>query len=148
MTNDPHAQSDTSSQANGETPVEGRKPRLLAVDDVADSAELVARVASRSGYESRFTTDPAEVDVLVREWRPDVLVTDISMPGMDAIELTTVLSTAGFAGKLVFVSGLEDWMRNQAAKLANMHGLTVVANMQKPVDVGELKGFLQETQAV
>ena len=92
MTNDPHAQSDTSSQANGETPVEGRKPRLLAVDDVADSAELVARVASRSGYESRFTTDPAEVDVLVREWRPDVLVTDISMPGMDAIELTTVLS--------------------------------------------------------
>jgi len=120
----------------------GVKRRLLAVDDLADSAELVARIAERCGYEAQFTSESTEVERLVRNWKPDVLVTDISMPQLDAIELISVLTGAGFAGSLVFVSGLESLMRQQASRLATMRGLNVLANLQKPLDVRDFRALL------
>lgn len=136
-TDHPPMQSATDTSAATSTPL-----RLLAIDDVTDSAELIARIAQRSGYETRYTCDPTSVAGQIREWHPDVVVTDISMPGMDAIELVRMLGAAGFHGKLLIVSGLERWLLDQAAKIASSFGLQVAARMQKPVDVGQLRNHL------
>lgn len=130
---------------SGDRPVVDGPRRLLAIDDITDSAELIARIAERAGFETRHTCDPTTVADVVREWRPDVVVTDVSMPGMDAIELVRVLSEAEFGGRLMFVSGLERWLLDQAGKIASSFGLNVVAKLQKPIDVSQLRKFLRET---
>lgn len=117
-------------------------PRLLAVDDEPDSAELIARIAERCGYESRFIATPEDVPAAVQQWRPDLIVTDICMPQMDAIELMSILEFEGFDGEAIIVSGQGETILQQTQRLAELRGLRVLAALQKPVDSRRLKELL------
>jgi two-component system chemotaxis response regulator CheB len=116
--------------------------RLLAVDDCADSAGLVARVAAKCGYEAQATSDPMTVKALVVSWRPEVLTLDLCMPEADGIDLLAVLEEAGFNGLLVIISGQDGWFRKAASRLAETRGLRVVDDLQKPVDIAALRALL------
>jgi DNA-binding NtrC family response regulator len=117
-------------------------PRLLAIDDSADSSELVARVASRCGYEVRAASDPSSVRALVVGWKPEVLTLDLCMPEADGIDLLSQLKESGFDGLLVIISGQDDWFRKAASRLAETHGLKVVDDLEKPVDIVALRQLL------
>jgi PAS domain S-box-containing protein len=65
--------------------------RIVVVDDEADARELLAEVLSSSGATVWAVTSAAEAIELVQERRPDVLVSDISMPGDDGYALITKL---------------------------------------------------------
>jgi DNA-binding NtrC family response regulator len=118
------------------------KGRLLAVDDSADSADLVARVAAKCGYEAQATSDPASVRALVVSWKPEVLTLDLCMPEADGIDLLSVLEESGFNGLLVIISGQDGWFRKAAGRLAETRGLKVVDDLQKPVDIAALRELL------
>jgi CheY-like chemotaxis protein len=57
--------------------------RILVVDDEADSRELVTAILTRSGSEVRCSVSAAEGMLALKEWQPDVLVSDIGMPHED-----------------------------------------------------------------
>jgi two-component system, chemotaxis family, chemotaxis protein CheY len=116
--------------------------RLLAVDDSADSADLVARVAAKCGYEAQATSDPDSVRALVASWKPEILTLDLCMPGADGIDLLSVLEETGFNGLLVIISGQDGWFRKAAGRLAETRGLNVVDDLQKPVDIAALRALL------
>lgn len=118
------------------------KNRLLAVDDSADSADLVARVAAKCGYDAQAISDPKSVKVLIAQWQPAVLTLDLCMPEADGIDLLSVLEETGFSGVLVIISGQDGWFRKAASRLAEVRGLKVVDDLQKPVDVGALRQLL------
>lgn len=118
------------------------KGRLLAVDDSADSADLVARVAARCGFEAQATSDPTRVRALVTSWKPEVLTLDLCMPEADGIDLLSVLEESGFDGLLVIISGQDGWFRKAASRLAETRGLKVVDDLQKPVDIAALRQLL------
>lgn len=120
------------------------QPRLLAVDDHPASAELMARVASRAGYDARYVSDPLDVAAMIECWDPEIVATDLCMPNVDAIELLTVIRASGFKGRLLFVSGQDDWIRRQAAKLATAHGFEVIGEFCKPVDIQQMRQFLTD----
>ena len=120
----------------------GAKARLLAVDDSADSADLVARVAARCGYEAQATSDPTTVRALVMSWKPEVLTLDLCMPEADGIDLLSVLEETGFNGLLVIISGQDGWFRKAAGRLAETRSLKVVDDLQKPVDIAALRQLL------
>ena len=120
----------------------GAKARLLAVDDSADSADLVARVAARCGYEAQATSDPKTVRALVVSWKPEVLTLDLCMPEADGIDLLSVLEETGFNGLLVIISGQDGWFRKAAGRLAETRGLKVADDLQKPVDIAALRQLL------
>jgi CheY-like chemotaxis protein len=122
--------------------LENARPRLLAVDDSPEFAELVGRIAERSGYEAFVTSRSRNVAAMVQEARPDVLTMDLCMPEIDAIELFKVLRAAAFKGYVVIISGQQDALRRSAAKLASVNGLEVVGNLQKPVRMAELRELL------
>ena len=124
-----------------------RPKRLLAVDDNADSAELVARIAGRCGYEARIASVAADVRQLLIEWQPDVLTLDLCMPDIDAIDLFPVLKEAAFAGPVLIISGLDPWLRRSATKLAAARGLNVVGDFEKPLDPPALREKLAEVRA-
>lgn len=123
-------------------PAETARERLLAVDDSPDSADLVARVASKCGYEAQATSDPSSVRALVASWKPEVLTLDLCMPEADGIDLLSVLAETGFNGLLVIISGQDGWFRKAAARLAETRGLKVVDDLQKPVDIAALRELL------
>jgi signal transduction histidine kinase/CheY-like chemotaxis protein len=61
--------------------------RVLVVEDDADSRELAAAVLRRCGAEVATVAGAPEAFELVRRQRPDVLLSDIAMPGEDGLSL-------------------------------------------------------------
>ena len=118
--------------------------RLLAVDDNSDSAELIARVAVKCGYEARSVTDPSTLGDVLHNWKPQVLTLDLCMPEEDGISLLSLLKSAGFAGSLIIISGQDDWFRKTASRLASARGLNVAQDLPKPVDLKALREVLTE----
>ncbi|MBI3080328.1 MAG: sigma-54-dependent Fis family transcriptional regulator, partial [candidate division NC10 bacterium] len=61
--------------------------RILVVDDEPDMVETVARILTHLGHEPVTATEGgAAVELLERE-RPDLVLTDLRMPGMDGLEV-------------------------------------------------------------
>src|SRR5687767_8549607 len=61
--------------------------RILVVDDQRIQAELVAGLLRNLGYEVSIVLDPREALERVRSAPPDLLISDIVMPGIDGYEL-------------------------------------------------------------
>jgi DNA-binding NtrC family response regulator len=61
--------------------------RVLVVDDEPDMVENLVRILRREGYRCLHATDSAKGLELLEAHRPDVLLTDLKMPGMDGMEL-------------------------------------------------------------
>ena len=60
---------------------------VLVVDDEPTIAEVVARYLQRAGYETRVAGDGALALALANEQRPDLVVLDLMLPGMDGLEV-------------------------------------------------------------
>jgi len=60
---------------------------VLVVDDEADARELVTAVLIRCGAEVRSVSTVEDAIARVRERRPDVLISDIGLPGEDGYTL-------------------------------------------------------------
>ncbi|PSM16972.1 MULTISPECIES: response regulator [Nitratireductor] len=124
---------------NGRT---SRALRLLAVDDDAASAELVVRVAERCGFEAFATSDSRGVLNIARALSPDIMALDINMPNLDAFDLMRLLAEAGFAGRILIVSGEQETVLQQTQARAEALGLTVPYVLQKPLDFQKLRAML------
>lgn len=86
-----------------------RRIRVLCVDDNYDAAVSTAELLELSGYETRVCHDGETALAAVQEFAPDVCLLDLSMPGMDGIELARRIR-AGATGpvKLVALTALWD----------------------------------------
>ena len=113
--------------------------RLLAVEDDADSAELIVRVAAKCGYTGRIAADASEMVDAIRNWRPHLITLDLCLPHVDGIEVVSAIKRAGFDGPVIIVSGQPEWIRDFTAKAAAECGLSVPAHLSKPVDLGRLR---------
>jgi PAS domain S-box-containing protein len=60
-----------------------RGVRILIVDDDADAREMVALALAHCGAETVAAASAREALRLLQDFRPDVLISDISMPGED-----------------------------------------------------------------
>ena len=63
------------------------RERILIVDDEPDMVENCQRILGRAGYRCLTTTDPRGALALLESERPDLLLTDLKMPGVDGMEL-------------------------------------------------------------
>ena len=83
----------TSAPANGEEPTEHAAQdvlqglRVLVVDDEADARELFALVLSSFGAQVTMAGGVEEAVAAFGRERPDILVSDIGMPGQDGYSL-------------------------------------------------------------
>ncbi len=60
---------------------------VLVVDDEPTIAEVVSRYLERAGYRTRIAWDGARALELVAEQRPDLVVLDLMLPGIDGLEV-------------------------------------------------------------
>ena len=61
--------------------------RILVIDDEAQITRVLRTALSAQGFEVRIANDPDEGLLLLEEWTPDLLITDLMMPGIDGIEI-------------------------------------------------------------
>ena len=60
---------------------------ILVVDDEPTIAEVVARYLVRAGYETRTAADGPSAVAAAASRRPDLVVLDIMLPGLDGLEV-------------------------------------------------------------
>jgi CheY-like chemotaxis protein len=65
--------------------------RILVVDDEPDQRFLLRTIFERAGHEVTDAGDGAAALRMVREWAPDLVVTDMMMPVMGGVELIQCL---------------------------------------------------------
>jgi DNA-binding response OmpR family regulator len=68
--------------------------RVLVVDDDPIVAEVVVDYLRHAGMEPRHATDGPAALVLAEEWRPDLVVLDLMLPGIDGLEVCRRLRKA------------------------------------------------------
>jgi two-component system alkaline phosphatase synthesis response regulator PhoP len=65
--------------------------RILVVDDDAKTVELVKLYLSRDGYKVLTASDGIEALRLARDGRPDLIVLDLMLPGLDGLQVCRTL---------------------------------------------------------
>ena len=65
----------------------GPTRRVLVVDDNVDSARGTALILSRNGHEVRVVFDGPNAVTAAQEFRPEFVLLDIGLPGMDGYEV-------------------------------------------------------------
>jgi two-component system response regulator ResD len=60
---------------------------ILVVDDEPTIGEVVCRYLRRAGYEARAARDGTRALEMVAERRPDLVVLDLMLPGLDGLEV-------------------------------------------------------------
>ena len=82
----------------------GPEARILVVDDEANILELLAVSLRFQGFEVHTATNgPAALD-LAREIRPDAVILDVMMPGMDGFGLLRRLRADGIDAPALFLT--------------------------------------------
>ncbi len=123
----------------GATAAEGGPLRIVLAEDNPDGAESLAAVLSHAGHEVRVAHNgPAALDE-AREFRPDVVLLDIGLPGLDGYEVARRLrAQAGErAAVLIAVSGYGREQDRQRSREAGFDHHFV-----KPVAARELAAVL------
>ncbi len=68
---------------------------VLVVDDEPTIAEVVSRYLERAGYRTRVAADGIEALEAVASQRPDLVVLDLMLPGIDGLEVMRRLRDHG-----------------------------------------------------
>jgi CheY-like chemotaxis protein len=71
--------------------VRGIKPIVLVVDDDALVRQLIGLALKSDAYDMHFANDAAAALSLLRRMRPDVILMDVQLPGLDGVSLTQQL---------------------------------------------------------
>ena len=69
------------------------KHRILIVDDEPQIARVLKTTLSSHGYATRTASDGDDAVHVIKEWPPDLVITDLRMPNMDGIQLCRHLRT-------------------------------------------------------
>jgi len=111
--------------------------RVLVVDDHADARDLLRRVLAECGAVVLTASSAAAAVELVEKERPDILVSDIGMPGTDGYALLRQVRALGDArgGRLPAIA-LTAFARTEDRTRALRAGF--LAHVAKPVDTSEL----------
>ena len=71
---------------------------VLVVDDEPTITEVVSRYLDRAGYETRTAADGAGALAAAAQRRPDLVVLDLMLPGIDGLEVMRRLREQGETG--------------------------------------------------
>ena len=65
----------------------GNKGNILVVDDEAQITRVLKTALSSLGYGTRVAGDGDEAVQIMKDWSPDLVITDLRMPNMDGLDL-------------------------------------------------------------
>jgi len=120
--------------------------KILVIDDDPDSLELATAILEGAGAAVRRSLSAPDGLSALREWRPDVLVSDIEMPGEDGYSLIRKVRALDPAdGGRTPAIALTAYGRTHDRILSLSAGYNM--HVPKPVDPGELTAIIGSVAA-
>jgi PAS domain S-box-containing protein len=113
--------------------------RVLVVDDNLDSLTSLAMLLRMSGDEVRTATDGAAALDVAKAFRPEVVLLDLGLPGMDGYEVGRRIRKMPEARSAVLVAQT-GWGQDEDRRRSAEAGFN--AHLVKPVDPAELQRIL------
>ena len=115
--------------------------RILVIDDHFDSADALKRLLDLSGNDVQVAYDGVKGIELAHTFRPDILICDIGLPGMDGFEVARRLGNDPDTEsiRLIALTGFGDQNTIRAAREAGF-----AYHLTKPVETDVLRRILAE----
>jgi len=115
--------------------------RILVVDDNVDGAESLAELLRVAGHETQLAHDGREALAVADRFRPDVILLDLGLPGLDGFE--TCRAVRGLPwGADTSVIALTGWGQEDFRQRSEASGFD--AHLVKPVDFHRLNTLIAE----
>ena len=85
-----------------------KKPRIVAVDDEVDFIDMLKDYFQLRGYEINVASKAVRGIELINNKKPDIVVLDLKMPGINGEEILALLKSRQPKAKVIFVSAFDD----------------------------------------
>ncbi|HUB14101.1 MAG TPA: response regulator [Acetobacteraceae bacterium] len=112
--------------------------KLMVVDDDAGIATVIGLVARDVGMDFQSVTNPSDAVGRYLDYRPDILMLDMIMPGKDGIDVLRDILGTGIPSKLILTSGYSASYMRLAAGVAKFHDAPEPVLLAKPFRRGQL----------
>ncbi|MEP6504321.1 MAG: ATP-binding protein [Betaproteobacteria bacterium] len=122
----------------------GASRRVLLVDDNQDAADLMAELARAAGHIVEVAYDPRQALAIALEFRPEVAVLDIGLPGMDGYQLALALRERPGAASLTLIA-LSGYGQERDRERSRAQGFA--GHLVKPANVSELLALIADSSS-
>ncbi len=122
----------------------GTARKILMADDEPVGREIVTAMLERHGYTVMAVEDGITILGMLQLGTFDLLLTDISMPDMDGIEVTRIIRSGELKGVNTLIPIIA--LTAHALPLDREHFLSIGMNsyISKPIDFKELLALIEE----
>jgi CheY-like chemotaxis protein len=117
-------------------------PRVLVADDDESLRRVLRKLLERAGYEVEEAGEGSAILEAYRTRRPDVVLTDLYMPGTDGVEALIRLRSEFPGARVIAMSGGGYLAQDEVLALAERLGAQ--RTLRKPIERGELLQALEE----
>lgn len=118
--------------------------KLLIVDDQKGIRKLLTEVFADQVSEIQACASGLSALEIIPEFKPDLILMDVKMPGLSGIEVLRRLRASGNKVRVVLMTAYSDQYHMDEAKELDIDSL-----LMKPFDLNELKehivGILKQT---
>jgi CheY-like chemotaxis protein len=120
---------------------DGAPLRVLVVEDKIDAAKTLGQLLKLSGHEVSLAHDGPAALAAAAATRPELVLLDLGLPGMDGYEVAARLRASGHTAVLVAITGYgrEDDLRRS-------HDAGFAHHLVKPLDFAELQRIALEVR--
>ena len=115
-------------------------PRVLVVDDNRDAADSLGMLLGVLGAEFHIVYDGPSALAAFATYKPDVVLLDIGMPGMDGHEVARLIRQQPQAHNVALVA-LTGWGQEEDRSRSEAAGFD--RHLIKPADIGALQALFQ-----
>ncbi len=115
--------------------------RILIVDDHADNARMLKVLLKKAGHEAGIVLDGPSAIAAANHQKPDVVLLDLSLPGMSGIEVATELRRDPERSQCVLVA-ITGYGPDRLPSPSPFDGYFI-----KPLDFVTLIAYLSEVSA-
>jgi PAS domain S-box-containing protein len=130
---------DTEDMSETEKPAAPGARRILVADDNADSANSLSLLLKMIGHEVRTAHDGNQALEIAAAFRPDVLLLDIGMPGLNGYDLARRVRESPW-GRSAMVIAVTGWGQDQDRERSRQAGFD--HHLVKPVEMATLEKLL------
>lgn len=116
----------------------GGKARVLVVDDERIICATIAKYLNKIGYDAMAVTSGSEALAIMEEFRPDVVIIDYKMPGLNGLDTIRKIRETRFDGCIVIATASEVELIRGAGE-----NLGVSEFISKPISLDTLRTIIE-----